>query len=160
MVPGVHDEPVGHEQEVELATLGMLGDLLDDRQVVVAGRRAVVAPSGRVIAGAEHEHAEVHLTPLRRHGPAPLLARRFPSSLGDNVPLRRAGGRSRGNGVSQLSRRVSSDTVLTVSNSCTTLRLASTFSGPSPDSGTSLRYFASTSAHSIPRGADPRGEST
>src|SRR5207247_11021785 len=68
MVPGVHDEPVGHEQEVELATLGVLGDLLDDRQVVVAGRRAVVAPSGGVIAGAEHEHAEVHLAPLRRHG--------------------------------------------------------------------------------------------
>jgi len=65
-----------------------------------------------------------------------------------------------GDGVSQLSRRVSSDMVLTVSNSCTTLRLASTFSGASPDSGTSLRYFASTSAHSIPRGADPRGKST
>ena len=59
-----------------------------------------------------------------------------------------------------LSRRVSSDMVLTVSNSCTTLRLASTLSGASPDSGTSLRYFASTSAHSIPRGADPRGKST
>ena len=65
-----------------------------------------------------------------------------------------------GVGVSQLSRRVSSDMVLTVSNSCTTLRLASTFSGASPDSGTSLRYFASTSAHSIPREADPRGKST
>src|SRR3989449_5611611 len=50
----------------------MLGDLLHDRQVVGAGRRAVVAPSGGVIAGAEHEHAEVHLTPLRRHGLAPL----------------------------------------------------------------------------------------
>src|SRR5206468_950439 len=69
MVPGVHDEPVGHEQKVELATLGLPGDLLDNRQIVVAGRRAVVAPSGGVIAGAEHEHAEVHLTPLRRHGP-------------------------------------------------------------------------------------------
>src|SRR5438034_1005687 len=68
MVPGVHDEPVGHEQEVELAALGVPGDLLDDRQVVVAGRRAVVAPAGGVIAGAEHEHAEVHLAPLRRHG--------------------------------------------------------------------------------------------
>src|SRR2546422_3182260 len=50
----------------------MPGDLLDDRQIVGAGRRAVVAPSGGVIAGAEHEHAEVHLTPLRRHGLAPL----------------------------------------------------------------------------------------
>ena len=69
MVPWVHDEPVGHEQEVELAALGLPGDLLDDRQVVVAGRRALVAPPGGVIAGAEDEHAEVHLAPLRRHGP-------------------------------------------------------------------------------------------
>src|SRR3990170_4823353 len=67
---------------------------------------------------------------------------------------------ARSDGGSQLSRRVSSDMALTVSNSCTTLRLASTFSGASPDSGTSLRYFASTSAHSIPRGPDPRGKST
>src|SRR6266850_2204743 len=72
MVAGVHDEPVGDEQEIELTTLGVSGDLLDDRQVVVAGRRAVVAPPGGVIAGAEHEHAEVHLTPLRRHGIAGL----------------------------------------------------------------------------------------
>src|SRR6266850_3930095 len=78
MIPGVHDEPVGYEQEVELAALGLPGDLLDDRQIVVAGGRAVVAPSGGVIAGAEHEHAEVHLTSLQRHGPAPVLARRFP----------------------------------------------------------------------------------
>src|SRR3989442_14531472 len=110
MIPGVHDEPVGYEQEVELAAFGLPGDLLDDRQIVVAGRRAVVAPSGGVIAGAEHEHAEVHLT-LRRHGLAPVLARRFCSSLGDNVPLCRAGGRWR-DGVSQFSRRVSSDMVL------------------------------------------------
>ena len=74
MVPGVHDQPVGHEQEVELATLGVMGDLLDDRQVVVAGGRTVVTPSGGVIAGAEHEHAEVHLTPLRRHGLTPVQA--------------------------------------------------------------------------------------
>src|SRR5256712_9310230 len=67
MVPGVHDQPVGHEQEVELAALGVPGDLLDDRQVVVTGCRAVVAPSGGVIAGTEHEHAEVHLAPFRRH---------------------------------------------------------------------------------------------
>src|SRR2546427_2319397 len=65
----------------------MPGDLLDDREVVVAGRRAVVAPSGGVIAGAEHEHAEVHLTPPRRHGLAPSGAGRRSSPLGDNVPL-------------------------------------------------------------------------
>src|SRR5882672_12159308 len=81
MVPGVHDEPIGHEQEVELAALGVVGDLLDDRQVVVAGRCAVVAPSSGVIAGAQHEHAEMHLAPLRRHGRSclgwsPLLAPR------------------------------------------------------------------------------------
>src|SRR5262249_52445149 len=60
----------------------------------------------------------------------------------------------------ECSRRVSSDIVLTASNPCMTSRLASTLSGPSPDSGTSRRYFASTSAHSIPRGAEPRGKST
>src|SRR6266540_2813577 len=88
MVPGVHDEPVGHEQEVELATLGVPGDLLDDRQVVVAGRRAVVAPSGGVIAGAEHEHAEVHLAPLRRHGPllSGLVAAPRPSATTYHLP--------------------------------------------------------------------------
>jgi hypothetical protein len=73
VIAGVHDEPVGHEQEIELAALGLPGDLLDDRQVVVAGGGAVVAPARRMIAGAEHEHAEVHLAPHRRHGPAPVL---------------------------------------------------------------------------------------
>src|SRR5256712_11606957 len=68
MVPGVHDQPVGHEQEVELAALGVPGALLDDRRVVVTGSRAVVAPPGGVIAGTDHEHAEVHLAPFRRHG--------------------------------------------------------------------------------------------
>src|ERR1043166_8518048 len=58
------------------------------------------------------------------------------------------------------SKRVSSDTALTASNPCNTSRLASTLSGASPDSGTSRRYLASTSAHSIPRGAEPRGKST
>src|SRR5215471_1272727 len=86
MVPGVHDEPVGHEQEVELAALGLPRDLLDDRQVVVAGRRAVVAPSGGMIAGAEHEHAEVHPAPLARHAPL-LLGWSSLLALGDNLPL-------------------------------------------------------------------------
>jgi len=36
MVARVHDEPVGDEQQVELAALGDPGDLLDDREVVVA----------------------------------------------------------------------------------------------------------------------------
>src|SRR5437762_377397 len=75
---------------------------------------------------------------------APRAARRAPRSVVADV-----GGRS------QLSRRVSSDMALTVANSCTTPRLASTLSGVSPASGTSFRYFASTSAHLIPRGADP-----
>src|SRR5262249_30359729 len=72
VVSGIHDEAVGHEHQVELAALGLAGDLLDDRQVVVAGRRALVAPSGGVIAGTEHEHAEVHLTSRRRHVAHPL----------------------------------------------------------------------------------------
>src|SRR5437773_4811378 len=98
----------------------MPGDLLDDRQVVVAGRRAVVAPSGGVIAGAEHEHAEVHLTPLRRHGPAPVWLVASPRSSATTYHF--AGPVvDGGDGVSQLSRRVSSDMVLTVSSSWTTL---------------------------------------
>src|SRR5262249_34203285 len=68
--------------------------------------------------------------------------------------------RLRGGAPSHRSRRVSSDTALTVSKACTTSRLAATLSGANPDSGTSLRYLASTSAHSIPRGAEPRGKST
>src|SRR5262249_49997810 len=47
------------------------------RQIVVAGGRAVVAPSGGVIAGAEHEHAEVHLAPLPRHGASPVCSRHY-----------------------------------------------------------------------------------
>src|SRR5205807_5376403 len=67
----------------------MPGDLLDDRQVVVAGRRAVVAPSSGVIAGAEHEHAEVHLTPLRRHGPPPSATTyHWPSTLSLDLDAR------------------------------------------------------------------------
>src|SRR6185503_2627998 len=60
----------------------------------------------------------------------------------------------------QLRSPVSSDMLFTDSSSCTTFRLASIRSGGSFESGTSLRYFASTSAHSIPRGPDPRGKST
>src|SRR5262249_2197856 len=70
-------------------------DLLDDRQVIVAGRRAVIAPSGRMVAGAEHEHTKVHLAPLRRHGPAPVRGGRRASPLANTVPLTpfdRAGG--------------------------------------------------------------------
>src|SRR5262249_20751432 len=52
-------------------------DLVDHRQIVVAGGRAVVAPSGGVIAGAEHEHAEVHLAPLPRHGASPVCSRHY-----------------------------------------------------------------------------------
>src|SRR6059036_2890567 len=40
----------------------------------------VAAPSGGVIAGAEHEHAEVHLASLRRHGPAPIRGGRVSPS--------------------------------------------------------------------------------
>jgi len=48
------------------AEMSLSSDLLDDRQIVVAGRRADVASSGGVIASAEHEHAEVRLAPLER----------------------------------------------------------------------------------------------
>src|SRR5207244_255226 len=67
VVAGIHDQAVGDEHEVELAALGLARDLLDDREVVVAGRGALVAPPGGVVAGAEDEDAEMHLTPCRTH---------------------------------------------------------------------------------------------
>ena len=87
MVPGIHDQAVGDEQQVELAALGLAGDLLDDREVVVAGRRPLVAPAGGVVAGAEDEHAEMHLAPSRTHARRSLSGvRRGRLGLGDNLP--------------------------------------------------------------------------
>jgi hypothetical protein len=68
MIAGVHDEAVGDEEQVELPALGLAGDLLDEREVVVAGRRALLSPPRGVVAGAENEHPEVHLAPRRTHG--------------------------------------------------------------------------------------------
>jgi hypothetical protein len=62
VVAGIEDQPIGDEDEIELAALGGTGDLLHDRQFAAAGRRALVAPASGVVAGAEHEHAEMHLT--------------------------------------------------------------------------------------------------
>src|SRR5271163_1281749 len=67
MVAGVHHQAVRNKHQVELAALGDAGDLLDHRQLVVAGGGSVVSPTGTVIAGAEHENAEVHLTVANGH---------------------------------------------------------------------------------------------
>ena len=51
-----------------LPALGDAGDLLHHRQFHVGGEGAVGAPAGHVVAGAEDEDAEMHLTAGRGHG--------------------------------------------------------------------------------------------
>ena len=58
----------GDEQQVEFAALGDAGDFLDHREVVVADRGVLAAPAGRMVAGAEHKDAEMHLTGCRGQG--------------------------------------------------------------------------------------------
>ncbi len=77
VISGIHDQSVRDEQEVELAALGLTGDLLDDRKVIVAGRGPLISPAGGVVAGAKDEHAEMHLTPRSTHAGC---------SPGDNLP--------------------------------------------------------------------------
>jgi len=48
-----------------IAALGDAGDFLDHREVVVADRGALPQPAGRMVAGAEHKDAEMHLTGCR-----------------------------------------------------------------------------------------------
>jgi hypothetical protein len=59
-----------------------------------------------------------------------------------------------------LSRPMSSDTFFTWSNAWMTFRLSSMRFADILESGIRAWYFASTSLHSIPRGADPRGASS
>ncbi len=73
MVARIHDQPVRHEHQVELAAFGGARNLLDHRQLVVAGRGALVAPAGGVVAGAQHKHAEMHLTLARTHRACPPI---------------------------------------------------------------------------------------
>src|ERR1700721_1184200 len=68
MVGGVHRHRVGDEQQVEFARLGDAGDFVHHRQFHVGGEGAVGAPAGHVVAGAEDEDAEMHLTAGRGHG--------------------------------------------------------------------------------------------
>ena len=62
MVAGIHRQAVGDEEQVEFAALGDARDRLHHRQAAAARGGAFVAPAGRMVAGAEHEHAEMHLT--------------------------------------------------------------------------------------------------
>jgi hypothetical protein len=74
MISRVHDEPVGDEQQVEPATLGDAGNLLDDDKLIVAGRGPFVPPAGGMVAGAKDEDAEMHLTVGGTHsGRSPSL---------------------------------------------------------------------------------------
>jgi hypothetical protein len=68
MVGGIHRHRVGDEHQVELAAFGDAGDLLHHRQFHVRGECAVHAPARHVVAGAEYEDAEMHLTVGRLHG--------------------------------------------------------------------------------------------
>ena len=65
---GSIDHRVGDEQQVELAAFGDAGDLLHHRQFHVGGEGAVRAPAGHMVAGAEDEDAQMHLTVGRGHG--------------------------------------------------------------------------------------------
>jgi hypothetical protein len=59
---------VGDEQQVEFPALGDTGDFLDHREVVIADRSALPAPTSRMVAGAEHKDTEMHLAGSRRQG--------------------------------------------------------------------------------------------
>src|SRR5580704_3634965 len=61
MIAGVHDQRIGNEEQVEFAALGDLRAGGDQRPARIAAPGALVAPAGGMIAGAEPEHAEVHL---------------------------------------------------------------------------------------------------
>ena len=86
MIARVHDEPVGDEQQVEPLPLGDPGDLLEHRQIVVAGGGTRVAPAGGVVAGAEDENAEMHLT---RAWLMPLTLPIVSCGCASSVPTRR-----------------------------------------------------------------------
>src|SRR5262249_24994473 len=58
----IHGERIGDEKEVELPAFGDSRAGRHDGPAGVAGPGAVVAPAGRVVAGADPEDAEVHLT--------------------------------------------------------------------------------------------------
>src|SRR5436309_15392705 len=62
MIAGIHRQSVGDEEQVEFPTLGGACDGLHHRKAATAHGGAFGAPSGRMIAGAEHEDAEMHLT--------------------------------------------------------------------------------------------------
>src|SRR5262245_48687217 len=79
VISRVHRQPIGDEEQVELATLGDPRNLQHHRQAAAGRRRAFVAPAGRMVSGAEHEYAEMHLTFGRRHAAS---SRRLPAQSG------------------------------------------------------------------------------
>ena len=101
--PGSITSPSETNSRSNLPRSAMRRDLLDHRQLVVAGRGAVVTPAGRMVAGAENENAEMHLPlpgahpglpialsgRLARRGRAGALPRRNlgPPSIGRRRPM-------------------------------------------------------------------------
>src|SRR5262249_54472787 len=67
VISRVHDDGIGDEEQIEFPPLGDLRDGCHHRQAGAGRERAVVAPSGRVVPGAEHEHPEMHLALGRGH---------------------------------------------------------------------------------------------
>src|SRR5262249_31290973 len=61
-VPGFHTHPIGKKEMIELAALSDARDRLHHREAAARRIRGLPTPAGRMIAGAEHEHAEMHLT--------------------------------------------------------------------------------------------------
>src|SRR5436309_1679019 len=61
MVPGIHCQAVGDEEQVEFSSLRDASNGLQHWPAAVARGRPVIAPSRRVVPGTEHEHPEMHL---------------------------------------------------------------------------------------------------
>src|SRR5215470_7170696 len=67
VIPCVHRQAVGNEEQVKFPAFGDARDLLHDLQAAAACGVAFVAPAGGMVAGSEDEDAEVHLTFGRGH---------------------------------------------------------------------------------------------
>jgi hypothetical protein len=65
LVAVVHGCRIGDEEQIEFAALGDLRGLGHHRPAAIAGRRALIAPAGSMIPGAQPKYTKVNL-PFRR----------------------------------------------------------------------------------------------
>src|SRR5581483_4173440 len=116
--------PVGYEEHVELSAFRDRGDRLHHRHAAARRIGAFVAPAGGMIAGAENENAEMHLSPRGCHG--------LRSPLPGGAPV------SRGSLSHCSKRRFRSRTSFAHLSSSECTRAASTAGGPPTPSMPSL----------------------